>query len=455
MVPARAGPMALTGVSSRGVAGTPSVVKEMETPFRLRLELSDENPGSAGTPAARTRGAADAAAREVLATFRTAAKLQVNDPDYHYILGDALAQLGRHAEAVPVLREAIQMNRDEAAYHTALAKSLWALGEHEAAVTSFREVTRLQPDDVSALNALGVALTAASHYREAVRTFHSALQLDRGQGPVYNNLGVALFRSGRQGEASRAFRRAIQLGAPDDAEAHRNLGLALLASGRPQQALPSFREAIRRHPEDPQGHLDLGDLLNSQGRSVEALAAYDEAFRLDPGCLRDRPESHESREAIRLQQLREEVRSEAQPSHPGVQLWKGLLAAGHALRAVVPSPKGTVWVLLALVLLGRVTWVTSIPYVDYWLFKDKVAEIAGAPVREDAEVLQLILQAANERGLEDHVKADSCSVETKGKWRIIRCEYSHPVQLLPGVAPTLRFRFKVERPFFAGETIFL
>jgi Flp pilus assembly protein TadD len=428
----------------------------MEPPFRLRLEISDENLGHAGTSAARALVAADAvAAKEVLATFRTAAKLKVNDPDYHYILGDALAQLGRHAEAVPVLREAIQMNREEAAYHNALAKSLWILGEHEAAVASFREVTRLRPDDVSALNALGVALTAASRYREAVDTFHSALQLDHGQAPVYNNLGVALFRSGRQGEASRAFRRAIQLGRPDDAEAHRNLGLALQASGRPEQAVSSFREAIRRHPDDAQGHLDLGDLLNAQGRSADALAAYDEAVRLDPGCLRDRPKSHESREAIRLQQLREEVRSEARPSHPAVQLWKGLLAAGHALRGMVPNPKGVGWALLALVLLGRVTWVTSIPYFDYWMFKDKVAEIAGAPVREDAEVLQLILQAANERGLEDYVKADSCSIETRGKWRIIRCAYNQPLQLLPGVAPTLRFRFKIERPFFAGETVFL
>jgi Flp pilus assembly protein TadD len=428
----------------------------MEPPFRLRLELSEENLGHAGTGAARALVAADAvAAKEVLATFRTGAKLQVNDPDYHYILGDALAQLGRHAEAVPVLREAIQMNREEAAYHSALAKSLWILGEDEAAVASFREVTRLHPDDVGALNALGVALTAASRYREAVHTFHSALQLDHGQAPVYNNLGVALFRSGRQGEASRAFRRAIQLGRPDDAEAHRNLGLALQASGRPEQAVTSFREAIRRHPDDPQGHLDLGDLLNSQGRTADALAAYDEAVRLDPGCLRDRPGSHESREAIRFQQLREEVRSEARPRHPAVQLWKGLLAAGHALGGVVPHPKGAVWALLAVVLLGHVTWATSIPYLDYWMFKDKVAEIAGAPVREDAEVLQLVLQAAHERGLEGYVKADSCSVETRGKWRIIRCEYTHPLRFLPGVAPTIHFRFKVERPFFAGETVFL
>jgi Flp pilus assembly protein TadD len=428
----------------------------MEPPFRLRIELSDEHPGPAGRGAARALVAADAvAAKEVLATFRTATKLQVHDPDYHYILGDALAQLGRHAEAVPVLREAIQMSREEAAYHDALAKSLWVLGEHEAAVASFREVTRLRPDDVSALNALGVALTAASRYREAVDSFHSALQLDQGQASVFNNLGVALFRSGRQEEAARAFRRAIQLGRPDDAEAHRNLGLAMQASGRPEQAALSFREAIRRHPEDPQGHLDLGDLLCAQGRSADALAAFDEAVRLDPGCLRDRPGSHESREAIRLQQLRAEVRSETRPSHPAVQLWKGLLAAGHALRGVVPHPRGVGWGLLALVVLGRVTWAASMPYVDYWMFKDKVAEIAGAPVREDAEVLQLILQAANERGLEDHVKADSCSIETRGKWRIIRCEYNHPLQLLPGVGPTIRFRFKVERPFFAGETVFL
>jgi tetratricopeptide (TPR) repeat protein len=426
----------------------------MDPPFRLRLELSDESPEYPGEGTARAPTADGTAAKEVLVTFRTAARLQMSDPDYHYIVGDALAQLGRPADAIPVLREAIQMNGEEAAYHDALARCLWILGELDAAVAAFREVNRLRPDNVHALNALGVALTAARHYREAVGIYHSALRLDQSRGPIYCNLGVALFRSGRKGEAARAFRKAVELGRGGDAEAHRNLGLALEASGRPEQALSSFRAAIRQRPDDPQGHLDLGDLLHTLGRPGEALAAYDQALRVDLSCLRDRPQSLENRDAIRLQQLRAELHSEGVRSHVLVSLWKALLATGHALRSLAPRRWGAGWALLVLLVLSRVCWATLIPYWDYWMFKDKVAEIAGAPVRGEAEVEQLILEAAKERGLEAHVNPTSCSVETRGKWRIIRCEYDHPLQLLPGVAFTLRYRFKVERPFFAGETVF-
>ena len=62
------------------------------------------------------------------------------------------------------------------------------------------------------------------------------------------------------------------------------------------------------------------------------------------------------------------------------------------------------WVLLGSALLGRVAWAVLLPCVDYWSFKDKVAEIAGAPVRGNDEVLELVMLAAAERGLEAQVK---------------------------------------------------
>ncbi len=412
-----------------------------DPPFRLRLVLSDED-------------AQATTAQDVLDAFRSDVRLQRNDPDYHYILGEALAQVGRHAEAVPVLREAIRMSSTEdAAYHCALGTSLWSLGEHDAAVAAFREVVRLRPDDVSGQNALGVALTAAGSPREAVDAFHSALRLDPRRASVYGNLGGALFGSGRHGDAANAFRKAVQLGG-GDAEAHRNLGLVQLASGQPEQAASSLEAATRLRPDDPQGHLELGDILYALGRDGEALVAYEEAVRLAPGCLRDRPSSHENRDAIRLARLREEIGSEAARPGRAAPLWAALFAGGRVLRRLVPSPRNAAWVVLACVMVGRAAWAVLPPCVDYWSFKDKVAEIAGAHVRGNDEILALVMAAAAERGLEAQVKESSCSVDTRGKWRIIRCEYDREIPLLPGVSPTLHFRFKVERPFFAGETTF-
>jgi hypothetical protein len=103
----------------------------------------------------------------------------------------------------------------------------------------------------------------------------------------------------------------------------------------------------------------------------------------------------------------------------------------------------------------RVAWCLAPPYFDYYVFKDRVAEVAGAPVAEDADVEERLLHAVREQGLEALVRAEDCQIETRPKWRTIRCAYEHPIEIIPGLERRLHFRFSVERPFLASEkTIF-
>ena len=67
-----------------------------------------------------------------------------------------------------------------------------------------------------------------------------------------------------------------------------------------------------------------------------------------------------------------------------------------------------------------------------------------------------MLHAVREQGLDALVRAENCQIETRPKWRTIRCEYEHPIEIIPGRPRRLLFRFSVERPFLASEkTIFL
>lgn len=69
----------------------------------------------------------DALPERALADFRKAARGEPGDPDYAYILGNALAHRGNHADAVAAFREAIALDRAQPLYHASLGVALWRL----------------------------------------------------------------------------------------------------------------------------------------------------------------------------------------------------------------------------------------------------------------------------------------------------------------------------------------
>ena len=397
--------------------------------------------------------------KQFLAAFRRAVRLEPNDADYYYMLGDALARLGRHQEAVPALREAIQMSPADGSYRLALGAALWRLGRYEEAAQALGEAVRLRAEDSASLAALGATLAALARHRDAVRVLHQAIRREGRHASAYNNLGAALWGMARRADALLAFRRACQL-EPARTELQRNLARALSASGRADEAMACLREAIRRGGDDAELQLDLAELLYAAGRHADARAALDEALRLDPAGLRRRPAGQEIASALRLKELRAELSTETRAGAAAPAL-SALLAVLHALaralRALAPPRGGVGAVLwyLGLAAATRLAWCLVPPYFDYYVLKDRVAEVAGAPLTEDADVQERLRHAVGEQGLESLVREENCQIETRPKLRTIRCEYEQPIEIIPGLQRRLRFRFSVERPFLAPEqTIF-
>lgn len=432
----------------------------MTPAFRLLLDPAEGTPeqeSAGGSVALALRGSQASDSKEFLAAFRRAVHLEPNEPDYHYILGDALARLERHREALPALREAILMSPSDAAYHYALGVVLWNLGSYEEAAQALGEAKRLRPDDPATLTALGAALVALGRQREAVSTLQRAIRLDGERSASHSNLGAALWSLGRRADALRALQRAVQI-EPARPELRRNLAQALLAAGQTEEGLASLRQALRLRPDEPEIHLDLADGLYSSGRAAEAKGAVDEALRLDPGCLRERPGTRELHDAMRIADMRDELSPKARRAD-GVFLlaWKAafavLFALGQGLGRLTPplGAAGTFLWYSGLAAVAYSTWLLGPPYFDYFILKDRLAEIAGAPLTNDGDVLERLLHAAREQGLEAQVREENCQIETRPKWRIIRCEYAAPIRFMPGIEHRLRFRLRVERPYLAPE----
>jgi tetratricopeptide (TPR) repeat protein len=402
--------------------------------FRLRLREPDDDPEPSPE----------------LKLFQQAARLDPYDGDYHYILGRALLRARRFSDAAALCREAIRLNGQDADYSYALGAALWGLEKYEDAEDAFRDAVRLRPDDTGALNGLACALTRLGRHREAIAVFHRALDQAPSAAELRGNLGVVLWAHGRIKGAVRAFREAVRL-APEDAEQRRNLGLALAALGQHEEALALFERLAKDRPADPESQLDLAEVLHALGRDVEMGKAIDEALSLDVLALAARPHIRAMLDAQRLRRLREELARE--PRRYRFPLGSRLLLGlGHAFAALgeLRRPLARALTLGFLAVIGYAAWhVVPVQFTRY-LLQDDIVGIAGAPVREDADILDRLMHAVEERGLGAHIGESNFEIRTRPKWRRIICRYEVPVQILPGLVHTFRFHIETEKPYIPG-----
>lgn len=392
--------------------------------------------------------------KEALVAFRRAAQSDPTDPDYHYLLGSALTQLGRHEEALKAFRAATHAYAAEPTYHTGLGMVLWRLQRYEAAADAFQEAVQRAPEDVSALNSVGVSAMSLGKVRDALPAFEKALSIDPDCAAAHANLGLTLWRLGRQNEAEKELREAVRL-RPEHVLFQRNLGRALLALERATEALECFEQTLAADPNDAEAQMDAGDALFALGRNEEADAAYGRGLMADPKLAASRASSSEARLAILLERVRAEVKTEPTPGRRVTDsVLAGLDVATDMLRRLGGLPrsrglaKGLALIVAAIVV--HAAWVVVPAYFRHYSFKDDVAQIGRASVRDDREVLERLMHAVREHGLQARIREESFHIETSSKWRKIECSYEVPLQIVPGLEHRMRFRLGVEEPFLVG-----
>lgn len=162
------------------------------------------------------------------------------------VLGIALLQQGREAEALPAMVKA----------------------------------ANLMPGDFEAQKNLGVVFQRQSQFADAQARFEQALGIKPESAEVQLNLGDVLIQQGRVIEAESNCRRAVEL-APGFAEAHHSLGVALASQGRLADAAASFGRALESRPGFAEALINLGGVLAGQGRFVEAEASFRKGLDID------------------------------------------------------------------------------------------------------------------------------------------------------------------------------
>lgn len=247
--------------------------------------------------------------------LRPIAEQRPDDAGALYRLGDALYQLERVAEALPLLERAAQIDGNNAEYQYKSGNALKDLERPQEALERYRRALQLEPRHARALNNSGTILEMRGMTEEALHHYRRAVQADAELLPACRNLASLLLRSRRYAEAIDAYRAllGVNSASPQDwldlgdacqelehheeavrsygraleldsgsVDAHLRSAISLQQLGKFDEAEAAARRALDLAPEHGRAQVCLGDILLAQGRLNKAIAAYEHVLARHP-----------------------------------------------------------------------------------------------------------------------------------------------------------------------------
>jgi protein O-GlcNAc transferase len=139
--------------------------------------------------------------------------LQPNSADAWFVRGNALQQLGSHAQAVEDYDRALALRPNFPAALNNQGHSLRSLRSVDRALAAFERALALQPAYPQALNNRGLALLDLRRVPEALKSFDEALMRQPEFREALANRGAALLALKRFAEAAQTFERLVHLAA--------------------------------------------------------------------------------------------------------------------------------------------------------------------------------------------------------------------------------------------------
>jgi tetratricopeptide (TPR) repeat protein len=185
-------------------------VDRMVTAYDRMFALDDEDTAdiymNLGTDLARSGNTenAEEALRRTLA-------LQPENGLAWFHLGVVQSKREASTAAVEAFYRAHEHGYDSYELHFRLAEALADTGKHEEAVGELYKALEKQPEAAEAAYCLGVSLDHLKRYEEAVAAFQIAIAHAPREVAFYQSLGFTLESLGRRDEAISYFKRALSL----------------------------------------------------------------------------------------------------------------------------------------------------------------------------------------------------------------------------------------------------
>jgi tetratricopeptide (TPR) repeat protein len=158
--------------------------------------------------------------------FQKAKRLQPDDAQVNYILGEIYRKIGSYDEAIDCLKTAIAAEKEFALAHFELgmayrsqADKLYADPalkqqhdkEYDKAIEHLKEATRLLPDDEENIATLGGTFRRYGKYQDALDCYNRALRLNPDSSYALGNVALLSWHEGKLDDSVKAYRRTEEL----------------------------------------------------------------------------------------------------------------------------------------------------------------------------------------------------------------------------------------------------
>jgi tetratricopeptide (TPR) repeat protein len=195
------------------------------------------------------------------------------DPHGLMLLGVALSEAGRLAEAQDAAAEAIVAAPDSSYAHHSMASILSKRNDLAGALRSVREAIRLDPGNADHHALQGALLLQERRWEEALASADRSLALDAENESANNIRAAALVHLGRHQEAGATL-DATLVRNPEDSTTHANMGWTHLHAGRHKEALRHFHEALRLDPGNEWARSGVVEALKASNLLYAVLLKY-------------------------------------------------------------------------------------------------------------------------------------------------------------------------------------
>jgi spermidine synthase len=203
------------------------------------------------------------------------------DPRARYLLGFAMASIGRIDPAIRLMEESVQGDVQDAKFLVGLANQYRAKGWNGKAIAAYERALTVDASDTEAALHLAETQRAMGDEAGAEKTLRAALQRSKEDGGLALAAARLLLESGRGADAAAVVAPAIAQ-QPGNAALHLTNGQALAAAGRTPDAVTALRQASAAAPQDAAVQREAGAALLALGDAEGARAAYAVAVQLEP-----------------------------------------------------------------------------------------------------------------------------------------------------------------------------
>jgi tetratricopeptide (TPR) repeat protein len=194
----------------------------------------------------------------------------------------ALIDLGREAEALPLLHQTLTTAPDDPRLLDLLAQVQSEMGDHAAACETALRLVAVSPHSYRGHLLASISELKRRHRTQAIAHARHAVQLAPNSPGTHAQLAQAL--AGRRRWRKQALFsaiRAIEL-APDSASGYQAAGYVEFARGRRRHAEVWYRRALELDPTAVVAQTNLAILNRAGGRMNSAFSDIQSVLRLDP-----------------------------------------------------------------------------------------------------------------------------------------------------------------------------